>query len=228
MLRKVAVAAFCLVFFAGVIYGGEWDKKTVLTVREPILVPGATLEPGTYVLRLVDVASSRHVVQFLNEKEDKVLAAAIALPNWRLKLKDGTEFAWWETPRGNPPAIRAWFYPGDNFGQEFVYPKGLAVKIARETGEKVLTTPAETEAELVEAPVAEVTKEAVEEPLEEAYVAPAPEPVAIAEAPVAAPEPIPEPEPLPATASPFYTIGLAGALAAAAGLALRLKYARSS
>ena len=39
-------------------------------------------------------------------------------------------FTFWETPPGQPKALRAWFYPGDNFGQEFAYPKSAAVQIA--------------------------------------------------------------------------------------------------
>ena len=33
-------------------------------------------------------------------------------------------FAFWEVPAGQPKALRAWFYPGEEFGQEFAYPKG--------------------------------------------------------------------------------------------------------
>jgi hypothetical protein len=100
--------------------------------------------------------------------------------------------------------------------------------MARSTGETVLTTPAETVAELETAPVAEVTKAGEEKPLEEAYVAaePAPEP-APAEVAVAEPAPTAEPEALPATGSPFYAIGLIGAMAAAAGLTLRFAYRKS-
>ncbi len=39
-------------------------------------------------------------------------------------------FQYWEVAAGQPQALRAWFYPGDNFGQEFAYPKQEAVQIA--------------------------------------------------------------------------------------------------
>ena len=90
-------------------------------------------------------------------------------------------------------------------------------------------------AELDTAPVTQVTKSGEEQPLEEAFIAP-PEPAAVAPEPapaateVAVAEPAPEPAPaeLPATASPFYAIGLAGLMAAAAGLTLsRLAYRKS-
>ena len=137
---------------------------------------------------------------------------------------DKTEFGFWETPRGNPIALRSWFPKGEVYGQEFVYPKGLATKIAEETGQPVLVTRAETEVELETAPVTEVNAAGEEQPVEVAMAAPPPVPPPEAFA-APAPEPAPqaprEPVELPATASPFFNIGLLGALLAAAGFTLR-------
>jgi hypothetical protein len=38
-----------------------------------------------------------------------------------------------ERPGDSPDALRAWFYPGDSFGQEFVYPKVRAIQLAQTT-----------------------------------------------------------------------------------------------
>jgi len=45
----------------------QWNDRTILTFSEPMLVPGATLQPGTYVFRLVTSDSNRHVVKILKE-----------------------------------------------------------------------------------------------------------------------------------------------------------------
>jgi len=161
------------------------------------------------------------VVRFTNEREDKVFTTVLALPNLRLTPTDKTAFQWWETPRGNPRALRAWFYPGDSFGHEFVYPKGLAVRIARDTGGPVLMAPSLAETELATAPVTEIDNAGEEVPLEEAFVSEAPAaPVEIAKAEFE-PEPAPAPEPIPPTASPYFAFGLAGLFLATAGWALR-------
>jgi hypothetical protein len=220
-------------------FAGQWDKKTVVDWNEPTLVGSAELSPGRYALHLVDVPGNRHVVQFMNEREDKVFATVLALPNLRLQTTDKSEFSWWETPRGNPRALRAWFYPGDSFGHEFVYPKGLAVKIARDTSRPVLTAPSAIESELGKTPVTEVEKSGKEIPLEEGFVIAAPPappappraPVVIAQAnpaPPLAPVPVPAPEPIPATASPMFLVGLLGLGAAAVGLAVRKMTAPAS
>jgi len=224
-----------LLLLAGMLLGSDYNKRTVVTFNEPVTVAGVpvvTLEPGKYVIKLVDHDHSRNIVQIFNEREDQLYTTVLAIANYRLFPKDKTTFSFWETPRGNPVALKAWFFPGDNWGQEFVYPKGLAATIARDTGQPVPTSPAETIAELSTAPVTEVTKTGEEQPLEEAFNAPTPEPTAPEPAPAvtetaAATAPAAS-EPLPATGSPFFAIGLFGLLATAAGLTLsRFAYRRS-
>jgi hypothetical protein len=41
---------------------------------------------------------------------------------------------------GSPQAIKVWFYPGNRIGNEFVYPKSQAMRIAKETHQSVLAT----------------------------------------------------------------------------------------
>lgn len=237
MSNRLKAACCGFLFMAGVALASDYDRKTVVTLNEPVMVAGVpivTLQPGTYVIKLMNHDHSRNIVQFFNERGDELYTTVLAIPNYRLFPKEKTVFSFWETPVGNPQALHAWFPPGEQWGQEFVYPKGLAAKIAREAGAPVLTTAAETVEELITEPVAEVTKAGEEQPLEEAFIAPAPEPAAtVAEVAKAEPEaPAFEPEPapaeLPATASPFFTIGLLGLIAAGSGLSLRRLAARRS
>ena len=229
---RIQAALGGLLLTGAILLASDYDKRTVITFNEPVMIAGVpvvTLEPGRYVIKLVNHDHSRNIVQVFNENENQLFTTVLAIPNYRLFPKDKTTFSFWETPRGNPPALRAWFGPGDRWGQEFVYPKGLAATIARETGEPVLTAEVETVAELETAPVTEVTKTGEEQPLAEAYTEPAAEALAPEPAPahaeVAVAEPEPEPAALPATGSPFFMIGLGGLIAAAAGLTLsRLAY----
>lgn len=140
----------------------QWNKKTILDVKETIQVPGAVLQPGKYVMMLMDSPANRHVVQIFNERQDHLYTTILAIPNYRLQPTGETQFGWWETPAGQPKALRAWFYPGDNFGQEFAYPKTEAVAIAKATNENVPTTYAESEAELASARVGTVDREGTE------------------------------------------------------------------
>jgi hypothetical protein len=186
----------------------EWNKKTVMTVSEPIQVPNQVLPAGTYVIKLLDSQSDRHIVQIFNKDENHLFTTILAIPNYRIQPTGKTVFTFWETPPGQPKALRAWFYPGDNFGQEFAYPKSAAVQIAAVAHQPVPTTEATQPAEL---PKAEVTQ-TQPEPQQEAQNTPPPPPQEAAPAPEPAPTPEPAPQELPKTASPYPLIGLAGLL----------------
>jgi len=184
----------------------EWNKKTVMTVSEPIQVPNKVLPAGTYVIKLLSSPSDRHIVQIFNADETQLQTTILAIPNYRIQPTGKTVFSFWETPPGQPKALRAWFYPGDNFGQEFAYPKSAAVQIAAVSHQTVPTTEASQPAEL---PQAEVTQ-TQPEPQQEAQNIPPPAPQEIAQAPAPEPTPAPAPQELPKTGSPYPLIGLAG------------------
>jgi hypothetical protein len=198
----------------------EWNKKTILTVNETIQVPNKVLPPGKYVIKLLDSPSDRHIVQIFDGDETHLLTTILAIPNYRLQPTGKTVFGFWETPPGQPKALRAWFYPGDNFGQEFAYPKSAAVQIAANAHAPVPTTEVTEPAEMTTAPVTTTPA-----PQEEAQAAPAPEPqpeAAPAPAPEPAPAPAPAPQELPKTSSPYPLVGLAGLLSLAVFLVLRV------
>jgi hypothetical protein len=185
----------------------EWNKLTVMTVNEPIQVPNKVLPPGTYVVKLLDSPSDRHIVQIFDKDQKHLQTTILAIPNYRIQPTGKTVFTFWETPPGQPKALRAWFYPGDNFGQEFAYPKSAAVQIAATAHEAVPTTEATEAAAL---PQAEVTQTQPEpQPQEVAQNTPPPAPEA---APTPEPAPAPVPQELPKTASPYPLVGLAGIL----------------
>ncbi|MBV9768455.1 MAG: hypothetical protein JOZ32_02690 [Bryobacterales bacterium] len=186
----------------------EWNKKTILTINEPIQVPNQVLPPGKYVMKLLDSPSDRHIVQIFNADENHLYTTILAIPNYRIQPTGKTVFSFWETPPGQPKALRAWFYPGDNFGQEFAYPKSAAAQIAAVSHQPVPTTEATQAAEL---PQAEVTQTQPEPQQQEvAQNTPPPAPAAQEAVPAPATEAAPVPQQLPKTASPYPLIGLVG------------------
>jgi hypothetical protein len=205
LLLAVASIGLLGISFATSARADEWNKKTIVTVSESIQLPNVVLPAGTYVFKLLDSPSDRHIVQIFNADQSHLFTTILAIPNYRLQPTGKTVITFWETPPGQPKALRAWFYPGDNFGQEFAYPKSAAVQIAAVAHETVPTTEATQAAEL---PQAEVTQTQPEpQPQEVAQNTPPPQPeVAPAPEPVAAPVP----QELPKTGSPYPLIGLLG------------------
>jgi hypothetical protein len=139
-LQNIALAAVagCIgLAMAPSLQADTWNKKTILKISEPLEVPDCctaghtiVLQPGEYVIMLVNSLSDRHIVRIFDKGQKHVITTILAIPNYRLKPTGKTVFQYWEVPAGQPKALRAWFYPGDNFGQEFAYPKQKAAAIA--------------------------------------------------------------------------------------------------
>jgi len=196
-----------------------WNKKTSITINEPMQIPTKVLEPGKYVFKLID-SNYRHVIQVFNEDESRILATVIAIPNERLHPTDKSEFKFWESPAGQPHALRAWFYPGDNFGHEFAYNPSMAAQITAynktsvpvmDTESKDLAT-AKVEQSKVEA-TPEIARDTTPRPVEITPATP------VDTTPAAAPDRMQADRPsedtpteLPRTASYYPVIALGGLL----------------
>ena len=231
MNRFNILATICLVAAAALAFSPEamadqWNKKTTITFSQPVEIPGVgaqILPAGTYVFKLLDSQSDRHIVQVFNEREDHVYATILAIPNYRLRPTDKTVITFTERPAGAPEAIRAWFYPGDNSGQEFVYPKERAIELARLANMPVLAMPTELAPTIIE-PIYKADEPAVialrQAPIE--AVKPTGEVVEIAEVVEAPPVQTAELRPvkLPNTASLLPLMGLIGVLSLGAGITL--------
>lgn len=235
---KILATIFCLslaaMAFSPSVKADQWNKETVVTFSQPVELPGGVVLPaGTYVFKLMDSASNRHIVQVLNSDKTRTYATILAIPNYRLRATDKTVMTFGERAGDSPEAIRAWFYPGANWGEEFVYPKRRAVELAKSANLPILAMPTELEAQIT-APAKSVTDQTVvalkEAPL--TAVTPTGEEVGIAQ--VVTPPPVettptqdiataapPENmERLPQTAGSLPLLGLVGLLSLGAGLAL--------
>lgn len=117
-----------------------WNQLTYLTFSAPVEIPGTVLPAGTYTFKLADPDDSRDVVRVLSRDGSTVYATFFTIPDKRLTPTDKPTVTFEETPAGTPEAIKAWFYPGDQVGHEFVYPKDQAQKIAAATHQPVLAS----------------------------------------------------------------------------------------
>ncbi len=249
----VATTACCIALIGAALtptaQAGAWNRKSEITFTEPVEIPGVhlagwgVLPAGTYVFKVMDSLSDRHIVQIFSKDELTIYATILAIPNYRLQATDKTVVTFRERPAGEPEALRAWFYPGRNWGEEFVYPKVKATAIAKATGTPVLFTPVELPLEVAEsaklatAPLVLQLKrapiKAIQPTGEEVHIAQVVTPLPAAElqeasAPAsssaraaAGGEPV-----LPATASQLPLLGLLGLMALAAGFAVRFSARR--
>lgn len=168
-------------------------------------------------------------MQIFNRDQSKIFATILAIPDYRLTPTGKTVITFNEGIQGKPEAIRAWFYPGDNWGEEFVYPKDKAVELAQVVKQPVLAVAADVTPEVAQPEAPEVVAQLQQTPVvavqptgEEVEVAqvtqPAP-PVEVAQAPAPAPA-------LPATSSSLPLIALCGLVALGGALTIRSIRAR--
>jgi len=240
---KAVPTVFCMALLGAFLPSAnadETNRKTVITFSGPVEIPGVHLEgfailpAGTYVFKILDSQSDRHIVQIFSKDELTVYATILAIPNLRLKATDKTVMTFRERPAGQPEALRAWFYPGRQWGEEFVYPKARAIVLAKETHTAVLFTPAEITpevkvavktpdepvvVELKKAPVMAIQPTGEEVQIAQVVTPPPAETLVAQNEPVRSNEPAPA---LPATGSSMPLVALVGMLALAGALTLGL------
>jgi hypothetical protein len=223
LLALVSVSLLCVVQPNA--KADEWNKKTVFTFSGPVEIPGMVLPAGTYVFKLADSESDRNIVQVFNKDENHLYGTFLAIPDYRMKTPSRPIITFDERAAGAPEAVKAWFYPGDNYGNEFVYPKVKALELAKANSQPVASMPNEL--------AANTTKPA--KTMNEPHV------MTLKQAPLKAQKPNEEevevaevfalspptqaaanlPEKLPKTGSPIPRLGLIGILSLGAGLSLR-------
>ena len=147
VMRYAAVMAAALTLMCAIpaIAQGTVDQHTQITFSEPVMVPGATLQPGTYTFRLLDPKSTQQVVEILDEDGAvQATMATAAIRRTPAEVNGDTLLKFNPTDASDtaPVALKAWFYPGTTFGHQFVYPADQARDIAQRTKTIVLSSDA--------------------------------------------------------------------------------------
>jgi hypothetical protein len=116
------------------------DNRTYFTFSGPVTLPGVTLPAGKYLFRNPDTLGGRRVVQVLSEDGRRAYAQLLTIPVQRFDAPKEPEIRFMETAEGTAAPIKAWWYPGNTIGWEFIYPKEQALRLAKGAGAPVLTT----------------------------------------------------------------------------------------
>jgi len=135
-LPVLAVLATSLMssLFIPSLNAGETDKKTIITISQPVAVEGTILPAGQYVLTLQEDQSSRNIVRIFDGDGKRLIATVLAIHAYRLQPTGDTEFEFYDSPAGQPTALHTWFYPGDNSGFEFRQPTKAPIPVSVEAG----------------------------------------------------------------------------------------------
>src|ERR1700733_9275039 len=99
-LRVFAALAVSLMSSAFVpsLKASEWDKKTIITIAQPIAVEETVLPPGQYVLKLLDSTSARDVVYIFNGEETRLITTIQAIHTERPEPTGKSDFSFYDSP----------------------------------------------------------------------------------------------------------------------------------
>jgi LPXTG-motif cell wall-anchored protein len=196
--------------------GGAVQRDTKLAVSEPTQVGPILLDPGSYTLRVHDFKGGKVQVTIVRDSDQKTMGTATAMRARRnldtnQQADNQTQFTY--TTYNGHAAVDTWYYPGDEWGEQFVYGKETVASTSTGGDVRVTQTPAPTASTST---MAESTPPAPAPTMEERH-----EETRTEAAPAPAPEPAPEARTLPKTASSTPLVGLLGALSLAGAAAVR-------
>lgn len=143
MYRAIAVL---VCFFASLLSlcapearADEWNEATKVTFNEPVEIPGRVLNAGTYWFTVLRDDPEQNVVQVWNSTRQHLISMIMTVPDYRAQFSGHPVLKFEERASNLPEAVRAWFYPGQNYGHAFVYSETEARKLAKRTGQPILS-----------------------------------------------------------------------------------------
>ena len=95
------------------------NKKTEITIDQPLAVEGTVLSPGSYVIKVLDSPGDRSIVQIFDAETNHLINTIFAIPAYRVTPADEGTFEFYASRDGQPTALHTWFYPGDTNGFAF-------------------------------------------------------------------------------------------------------------
>jgi hypothetical protein len=125
----LSAVLFCFVLAPGA-RAGEWNERTLITFSQAVEVPGRVLPAGTYDFQLANDPSNRDIVLIYNKNQTRLYDIVMGLASYRMRPTSRTVVTFSERPVGSPMAIHRWFYPGNHYGLQFIYPHSQ-VEMAR-------------------------------------------------------------------------------------------------
>ena len=138
-LKLMVMATLTALCLHAPVRADENNKLTYLTFSHATRLPGVTLPAGRYRFELADTVESRRVIKVASEDGKQQIGLLLSIPNQLPAPVKDPVVLFAETPKGQPEAIKAWVYPGESTGYEFVYPHDEALAIAKQSHTSVLS-----------------------------------------------------------------------------------------
>jgi hypothetical protein len=128
------ILAFCSVLLLPTFQARAADTPaSTINLSTPAQVPGMTLDPGSYSIRVVGKLNDRLILK-VKDVRGKTSVDFLGVPS---PSKGSPGITAWSQPVAGTTFLRGWVPPGSSSMIEFVYPKDEAVSIATVNQAKV-------------------------------------------------------------------------------------------
>ena len=114
---------------------GADDLSGKFTVTQQTIVPGMTLQPGSYSIKVLDHLQDRYIVR-IDDAAGSNHSTFISVQDPKLKTGKAGAVPWGSGPEGSS-ALRGYAFGSSSPALEFVYPKADAVALAKLNASKV-------------------------------------------------------------------------------------------
>jgi hypothetical protein len=131
------IVAFTLLFGLAA-NADESDQATTITFSQPIQIPGQLLPAGTYLFKLANRDTNQKVVQVFNADGTSLYATLQTIATDRPEPTGHTVLTLAEQGTGQPDVLLKWFYPGNETGNEFLYPKQTEKELAQDKQQTIV------------------------------------------------------------------------------------------
>lgn len=126
-LNALIITIACGAFLSGSIFSptlraGSAIQQTLFTFRSPVAVPGKVLPAGTYLFRRAQSGSEMNVVEIKNPAETKSYGVFLVKPEFHVRVPKKSTLIFKPGAPGSPEAIKAWYFQGSKYFNDFLYP----------------------------------------------------------------------------------------------------------
>ena len=136
MLARLVCAVFVLAVPSVALAADPTGATATFTVTQQTKVPGETLKPGDYTIRIVDHLSDRLIVR-VDSANGKTHSTFLGLQNADVSRPSSPGAVTWDNTSERSTYLKGFLFPNMNSVVEFVYPKTEAVAIAKSNQSKV-------------------------------------------------------------------------------------------
>ena len=132
-LKSVFLSALVLAL-PGSLFAAD-DLSANFTVAQQTMIPGNTLAPGSYSIRVLDHLQDRYIVRIDSVGGGDTHSTFIGVQDPKLRSVASSGAVPWTSAPAGSSALRGFSFPSSSV--EFVYPKADAVALAKLNGSKV-------------------------------------------------------------------------------------------